>query len=183
VASYVGQVVHYIPHGEFSALRQFSHLAATLGAIYADETADLFVLVPMQPPIWLPAVPMGTAMHTWQPIGLLSRVGLGHGNVQDPPAKDPTTESGTVPPVAVAAAPPEPTAAPAAQPAPDAAASLPASATQPPAPASPAAAPIPAAPAEAATAAATPPPVSDAPAAAPTPDPAAPAAPPATPAT
>lgn len=64
----VGNAVIYTPHAGYDHLTDYAGqgLAATIGRMHADGTADLFVLVPNKEAHWQDAVPEGTGPHTWR---------------------------------------------------------------------------------------------------------------------
>lgn len=64
----VGDRVHYTPHAEHAHLADYPALAATVGRVHEDGSADLFVLVPNKEPHWQDAVPEGEGPHTFRVI-------------------------------------------------------------------------------------------------------------------
>lgn len=66
----IGLPVRYIPHAAHDFLSEFATtgLAAIVGRVYPDGSADLMVFVPNKEPHWQDAVPLGTGPHTFGPI-------------------------------------------------------------------------------------------------------------------
>lgn len=71
----LGFPVVYQPHADHTHLAEYaaSGLAAIIGRVHPDGTADLMVFVPNKKPHWQDAVPRGDGPHTWDhPGGKLS---------------------------------------------------------------------------------------------------------------
>ncbi len=61
----IGLPVQFVPHAEHYHLTDHPVLAATIGRLNADGTADLAVFVPNKEMSWMDKVPQGTGPYTW----------------------------------------------------------------------------------------------------------------------
>ena len=65
----LGDTVIFRPHAEHGHLVDYPELAAIVGALHADGTASLFVMVPNKEGAWMDAVPEGTGDYSFSLAG------------------------------------------------------------------------------------------------------------------